>query len=192
MGTVAGLLLAAGAGTRYGMPKALVPTHDGTLLVERGLRTLRDSGCAPVIVVLGASSEEVRAKANLTGAVAIINNDWLTGMGSSLRTGLQALEPTLADSAAVLLVDTPGITPEAVKRISSHGAADALVAATYNGHLGHPVLLGRKHWGGVIGRALGDRGARPYLRAHADELTLIACDDVADGRDMDTPGALDV
>src|SRR5262245_48940414 len=115
------------------MPKALVP-HDGMLLVERGLRTLRDGGCAPVIVVLGASSEEVRAKANLTGAVVSTNHDWLTGIGSSLRTGLQALEPTLADSAAVLLVDTPGITPEAVKRITSYGAADALVAATYAGH----------------------------------------------------------
>ncbi|HEY7174322.1 MAG TPA: NTP transferase domain-containing protein, partial [Micromonosporaceae bacterium] len=94
---------------------------------------------------------------------------------------------TTVDAAAILLVDTPGITPAAVSRITDHGSSGALVAATYGGELGHPVLLGRDHWPGVVEAAVGDRGARPYLRAHRDILTLVPCDDVASGDDMDTP-----
>ena len=186
MGSVAGLLLAAGAGRRYGMPKALVPHGDG-LLVEHGLGTLRDGGASPIVVVLGARHEEIEDRADLAGAVVIINEDWPTGMGSSLRAGLTALGSTDVDAVAVLLVDTPGITSGAVRRITDRGGPSALVAATYGGELGHPVLLGRDHWRGVIEAAVGDRGARPYLRAHRDDLVLIACDDVASGEDIDTP-----
>jgi nicotine blue oxidoreductase len=188
MGTVAGVLLAAGAGRRYGMPKALVP-YAGGLLVEHGLRTLRDGGCDPVVVVIGAQHEDVVAQVDLVDATVIVNDDWDTGMGSSLRAGLAALGSTSAEATAVLLVDTPGITPAAVQRITAYGSPDALVAATYGGEIGHPVLLGRDHWPGVIAAATGDQGARPYLRAHRDYLRHVACDDIADGEDMDTPPA---
>ncbi|HEU0239112.1 MAG TPA: nucleotidyltransferase family protein [Micromonosporaceae bacterium] len=186
MVAVAGILLAAGAGRRYGMPKALV-TYDGGLLVEHGLATLRDGGAEPLIVVLGAQHDEVLARADLAGANVVVNADWDTGMGSSLRTGLGALSESAADAAAILLVDTPGITPAAVRRIIERGAPAALVAATYGGELGHPVLLGRDHWPGVIQAAIGDRGARPYLRAHRDLVAFVPCDDVASGEDLDTP-----
>jgi len=180
------MLLAAAPVQRTGAPMALVQ-HEGMRLVERGLRTLVAGGCSPVIVVLGCGAQEVRERANLNGAVVIINKVWRDGLGSSLRTGLNALEPTLVDGVSFLLSETPGITAAAVRRVNALGADDALVAATYEGHLGHPVLLGRKHWPGVAGRAIGDFGARPYLRAHAAELTLIACDDVSVGRDIDFP-----
>lgn len=188
---VAGILLAAGAGRRYGMPKALV-TYDGRLLVEHGLVTLRDGGADPLVVVLGAQHDDVVARSDLAGATVVINTAWDTGMGSSLRAGLGALSEAATasgatDAAAILLVDTPGITPAAVRRIIERGAPAALVAATYAGELGHPVLLGRDHWPGVIEAATGDRGARPYLRAHRDLVALVPCDDVASGEDMDTP-----
>jgi len=186
MGTVAGLLLAAGAGRRYGMPKALV-RHGGGLLVDHGVRTLRDGGCAPIAVVLGAQHADVRRLADLGDATVVVNEDWDTGMGSSLRVGLAALGSTTAQAVAVLLVDTPGITAAAVARIRAYGRPDALAAATYGGEMGHPVLLGRDHWAGVIEAATGDRGARPYLRRHQDDLVFVACDDIADGADMDTP-----
>ena len=186
MGTVAGLLLAAGAGRRYGMPKALVH-YGGGLLVDHGVRTLRDGGCVPIAVVLGASHADVRAQADLGQASVVVNDEWDSGMGSSLRAGLAALASTTAEAAIVLLVDTPGITAAAVERIRSYGRPGALAAATYGGEMGHPVLLGREHWPGVIDAATGDRGARPYLRQHQDDLVLVACDDIADGADMDTP-----
>jgi CTP:molybdopterin cytidylyltransferase MocA len=111
-----------------------------------------------------------------------------TGMGSSLRTGLAALESMDADAAVVLLVDTPGITPAAVSRLREAAATDpatALVIATYDGQRGHPVLLGRAHWAGVSQLAVGDVGARPYLARHP--VVEVACEDIADPTDMDVP-----
>lgn len=179
---VAGLLLAAGGGRRYGMPKALVE-RDGELLVERALRTAR-AVCHPVVVVLGAAAEEVRQRADLAGATVVVNEDWETGMASSLRAGLTAL-PRDADAALVLLVDQPGMTPEALARLAEQAAPDALAVATYDGVRGHPVLLGRAHWTGVAATARGDEGARRYLAAH--EVAEVDCTALADPTDLDLP-----
>jgi nicotine blue oxidoreductase len=180
----AGLLLAAGAGRRYGMPKALV-RHGDHLLVEHALRTLETAGCTPLVVVLGAAADQVQHAADLSDATVVVNPDWETGMGSSLRAGLAALQATAAASTIVLLVDTPGITAAAVGRVAGRSAPDALAVATYQGVRGHPVLLGRDHWAGVGDLATGDVGAKPYLAAHSP--TEVPCDDVAHGTDLDVP-----
>ncbi|MDG4800808.1 nucleotidyltransferase family protein [Micromonospora sp. WMMD980] len=182
----AGLLLAAGAGRRYGMPKALL-THRGGLLVEHAAGILTSAGCDPVVVVLGAAADEVRARARLPRVVR--NDAWPTGMGSSLRAGLAALLTTPAVAAVVTLVDMPGLTPAAVRRVARDATAGSLaVAAHRDGTQGHPVLLGRDHWAGAARAAVGDRGARDYLRAHRDRLRVVPCADVADGADVDRPG----
>jgi CTP:molybdopterin cytidylyltransferase MocA len=183
---IAGLVLAAGAGRRYGGPKALV-RYDGRLLVERAVDVVRAAGCAPVAVVLGAAADEVRAQARLGDALLVVNPDWSSGMGSSLRTGLAALTDTGAVAAVVQLVDTPGITPEAVRRFVALADHEVLAMAGYGDRRGHPVLLGRDHWHGVVRLAVGDVGARPYLASHADLVRVIPCDDVADDTDLDTP-----
>jgi CTP:molybdopterin cytidylyltransferase MocA len=176
--TVAGLVLAAGAGTRYGQPKAPV-IIDGERLVDRAVRLLTDGGCDPVIVVLGAWVGEV------AGADIIVNDGWPEGMGSSLRTGLQALsEDTTADAVIVTLVDLPGLSPEAIRRIAD---ADAdLVVACYSGERGHPVKLARRHWAEAIAVAQGDEGARRLLRGR-DDVVLVEVGDVAAGYDVDVP-----
>jgi len=194
---VAGLLLAAGAGRRFGGPKALV-SRGGPLWVESAAAALRDGGCAPVVVVLGAGADEVRARAVLPGAVVVENARWATGMGSSLRAGLAALGPAGragpaasgvdaagVDAVVVLPVDTPGIAAGAVRRFVALAAPSALARATYAGAPGHPVLIGRDHWAGVSASAAGDAGARDYLRAHG--ATPVPCEDVADGADVDRP-----
>ncbi|MEU8240488.1 nucleotidyltransferase family protein [Actinoplanes missouriensis] len=184
--SVAGLVLAAGAGRRYGMPKALV-RYDGQLLVERAADTLSRAGVDRVLIVLGAAADEVRARGRLPETV--VNPDWETGMGSSLRTGLAALAATPGCTAAVvLLVDMPGVSPAAVRRITAHAAPDALVMGGYSDRRGHPVLLGRDHWSGVSASATGDRGARDYLRTH--EVVVVEVGDVADDKDLDEPGNL--
>jgi CTP:molybdopterin cytidylyltransferase MocA len=184
--TVAGLVLAAGAGRRYGMPKALVE-YEGRRLVDRAVDTLRGGGADPVVVVLGAAAGQVRQAARLERCTVVENPDWDTGMGSSLRAGLTALATTGAVAAVVLLVDTPGITAEAVRRVAGGSAPDALVTGGYGDRWGHPVLLGRDHWPGVAALAVGDTGARPYLRAHAGAVRVVPCDDVSDDHDLDTP-----
>jgi CTP:molybdopterin cytidylyltransferase MocA len=184
---VAGLVLAAGGGRRYGMPKALVE-FEGSLLVERAVRTAA-AVCDPVLVVLGAQAVDVWRTADLTGATVLANADWETGMASSLRTGLDGLRgwPGRVDAVLVQLVDVPGMTPAALARVAAHAAPDALAVATYDGVRGHPVLLGREHWAGVAATATGDEGARAYLAAH--EVTEVDCTGLADPTDLDVPPA---
>ena len=183
---VAGVLLAAGAGRRFGMPKALV-RHRGRLFVETAAEVLREAGCDPVIVVLGASAEHARVSAELPGTTVIDNPDWASGMGSSLRVGLAAL-PDDVLAAVILPVDTPGVTAAAVRRVAEHAAPGALARATYDGQPGHPVLIGRDHWAAVSASATGDQGAREYLRTHS--VTEVPCADIAEGLDVDTPADL--
>jgi nicotine blue oxidoreductase len=186
---VAGLVLAAGAGRRYGGPKALV-SYQGRPLVERAAGALRDAGCARTLVVLGAEAERVRRAAPGLPET-VVNPDWESGMGSSLRVGLAALAAGPAVAAVVLLVDMPGVTAEAVRRVIRPAGEDALVMGGYDGRRGHPVLLGRRHWAGAAATADGDRGARDYLRGHAAEVRVVPVGDVADDRDVDVPSDLE-
>lgn len=173
-----GLLLAAGAGTRYGGPKALVEGWAADRVMA-----LREGGCDGVVVVLGAQAEAARRR--VPGDVeVVVAEDWESGMGASLRAGLAAAGTSQADVAVVVLVDTPGLTAASVARVlgSSYGPA-ALVQAVYDGAPGHPVVLGREHWDGAAGSAHGDQGARGYLGAHG--ALRVECGDIGDGTDVD-------
>lgn len=172
MGT-AGLVLAAGEGRRFGGPKAPA-VIDGERLVDRAVRVLREGGCDPVVVVLGAWVGEV------PGADVVVNTEWADGMGSSLRAGLAALD---ADRVVVTLVDLPGMTGAAIRRCVESPAR--LAQGAVDGERGHPVVLGTEHIAGVVSAARGDRGARDYLREHATEVTVIEIGDVASGEDLD-------
>jgi CTP:molybdopterin cytidylyltransferase MocA/ribosomal protein S18 acetylase RimI-like enzyme len=186
---VDGLLLAAGAGTRMGRPKALVVGDDGTPWLHASLQRLQEGGCRRVTVVLGAEAEEAavllaRAPVAHEDVHVVVAGDWAEGMGASLRAGLAVLDRG-ADAVVVSLVDLPDVSAEVVRRVVA--AADgpaSLARATYDGRPGHPVLLGRDHWDGVLATASGDKGARDYLAAH--EVAALECGDLATGRDVDT------
>ncbi|WP_292673460.1 nucleotidyltransferase family protein [Nocardioides sp.] len=178
-----GLLLAAGAGSRMGQPKALVSDADGSWL-ERGVRVLDDGGCDGVTVVLGARSAEAVAFLDGLGVDVVIAHDWESGMSASLRAGLRGMPPD-ATAALVLLVDLPDLTASVVRRVLDSGTGPGVLArATYDGRPGHPVLIGRDHWAAVAATATGDRGARDYLEAH--EHLSVECGDLASGIDVDS------
>lgn len=180
-----GLLLAAGAGRRMGMPKALVTDDAGSWLL-RGVETLRAGGCDRVSVVLGAEADRARPLLDGYDVAVVVAGDWAEGMGASLRAGLTSLAGSTEPGVVVSLVDLPDLVPAVVSRVVAAAAADgpaALARAAYDGRPGHPVLLGRDHWAGVVATAVGDQGARTYLAAH--DVTLVECGDLASGLDVD-------
>jgi CTP:molybdopterin cytidylyltransferase MocA/ribosomal protein S18 acetylase RimI-like enzyme len=203
--TVAGVLLAAGEGSRFGRPKALVDLN-GHTLAERGAELLRAGGADPILIVTGA------AQVNLPRTHTVYNPDWRTGMGSSLRAALRALisagpthppetparpaaEPVipLTDVGAVVvaLADQPAVGSEAVARlIAAYRGGASVAVAAYEGQPRNPVLLAREHWPEVIATATGDTGARAFLRARADLVTLVECGDTGRPDDIDTPADL--
>lgn len=185
LGTVAGVLLAAGSGSRLGSPKALVRLGS-SLLVERGQVLLCSAGCDPVVVVLGAAAEEVRAVADLDGAQVLVNPDWATGMGSSVRVALASLGPSV-QAAVVALADQPLVGPAAVRRLVAAWRDGAVAAvATYGGVPRNPVLLDRCTWPEVRRTAVGDVGARTFLLDHPDLVRQVSCDDTGSPDDLDT------
>lgn len=181
---VAGLLLAAGAGRRFGGPKAEVELG-GERLVDIGVRTLAEGGCSCVVVVAGAVDLDV------PGARVVTNPDWASGLGSSLRAGLSVLAAGGAvDATVVLLVDTPWVSPEAVRRVVAAASASPAAIATYGGRRGHPVVLGSAVWGDVADLAVGDVGAKAWLGAHPDLVLEVDCSGLGDARDVDRPADL--
>jgi CTP:molybdopterin cytidylyltransferase MocA len=122
----------------------------------------------------------------LPGVVSVHNPDWMSGMGSSLATGLRALAGG-ATAAVIALADQPLIGAEAVRRlIGAYASGAAVAVAAYGGKPRNPVLIDRVHWPAVIDTAIGDAGARPFLRAHPGLVTLVECGDTGSPADIDT------
>jgi nicotine blue oxidoreductase len=161
---VGAVVIAAGAATRFGAPKQ-------ALLIDEVLARVRASTeVGEIVVVVGAHELE-------TDARMVRCSEWELGGGASLRCGLRALEPK-TEAAVVLLADGPDLSPAAIDRVVAAWRAGAgqVVAASYEGVRGHPVLLGRAVWDSVP-----DEGAR------ALEPVLVPCDDLGAPGDVDRP-----
>jgi CTP:molybdopterin cytidylyltransferase MocA len=171
MAQVTGIVLAAGAGTRAGGPKALRIDDDGMPWLHRAVAALQAGGCDEIVVVLGAGAG--RARALTPAGVRIVEAaDWAAGLSSSVRAGLAA---ATGDAAVITLVDLHAMPAEAVARIlESPVEPGTLRRATYGGRPGHPVLLGRDHWVAAAASAEGDRGAGRYLKAQGAELVELS------------------
>ena len=189
---MAGLVLAAGSGRRYGSPKALADTGEGPWVL-RALAAL--VGLPHRLVVIGAAAPDVRAV--LPDDVEPVENPaHAKGLGSSLRAGLRAAgaHPDVV-AVVVLPVDLPDVGRPVVDRVlrtvldpvggTVPELPDVLARATFAGRPGHPVVLGRHHWTGAAAAAVGDTGAHDYLRRHG--VLGIECGDLAGGADVDRP-----
>lgn len=177
-GSVAGVLLAAGAGTRFGQPKVLAQQGEW---LRVAVEALVGGGCDDVVVVLGAALTEVPPPAR-----AVVAADWATGLSASVRAGLDAADA--ADLAVLHLVDTPDVDAAVVARVLGAAASSAsgLARATYGGRPGHPVVIARRHWAALSETLHGDEGARTFLKGNVD-LVSVECDDLASGADVDAP-----
>lgn len=173
-----GVVLAAGAGRRYGRPKVLV---DGWL--DSAVGALRGGGCADVVVVLGAA--EVEPPPGVTAVTAV---RWRDGLSASVRTGLEQADRLGADYAVLHVVDTPDVGPAVVARVFGRALASpsGLARAFFGDRPGHPVVIARRLWPEVLAQISGDHGAGAYLRTR-DDVEAVDCADLAGGRDVDEP-----
>lgn len=182
-----GVVLAAGAGSRLGMPKALAAGSSGHTWAADTAAVMAAGGCDRVLVVVGADADAV-ADSLPPEATAITCPDWATGIAASLRAGLLAAQAVPGGQRVVVVpVDTPGLSAAAVRRVLDIAGPSqmALVRAVYRGVPGHPVVFGAQHLSGAIASVAGDQGARGYLLEHG--ATRVECSDVAAGEDVDTP-----
>lgn len=187
MGRSAGIVLAAGASRRMGRPKQLLPV-DGRPLLEIVVAEACGSRLDEVLVVLGAEAERVRTAVPMGRARTIVNDDYRSGMGSSLRLGVDAM-PGDVDRLVVILGDQPGVSSALLDDLLDlqHSSGQPAAALSFDGLLHPPVVLVRQLWDGL--RSLeGDVGCRAVIRARPE---LVAVRPVGGGLrhpvDVDTP-----
>lgn len=173
-----GVLLAAGAGRRYGKPKVLV---DGWL--DAAVHALQGGGCDGVVLVLGAA--EVPEP---PGVTAVVAPHWRDGLSASVRAGLAEAGRLRADYAVLHVIDTPDVGPAVVARVLARAASSGsgLARACFGDRPGHPVVIARRHWPALLEQLSGDRGAAAYLRGRPD-VENVECGDLAGGQDIDEP-----
>lgn len=185
MNGVSAVVLAAGAGSRFGGGKLLAP-FAGKTLIEATLNGLRDAPVDEIIVVVGNRSEELRSLCEPYGARVVENLGWEEGMSTSVRIGLTAMEPEI-QAAVFLLADQPLVGSEAVVRlVNAFERGSDVAVATYNGSPRNPVLFSRDIWPLLERELSGDEGARRFIRRHPELVVEVPCDDVADPADVDT------
>jgi len=181
---VRAIVLAAGAGSRFGGGKLLAKLND-VPLVEHVLAALEASPVDETVVVVGPDAERLREVCRPYGARVVENPGWARGQSTSVRAGLHSLGPE-ARAAVVLLADQP-FAGGAVERLVAAFEAGARVAvATYGGEPRSPVLFSRGVWPPLEAQLRGDEGARAFLRRHPELVTRVRCDEVGDPADVDT------
>lgn len=170
--TIAAVVLAAGESTRFGAPKQ-------RLLLPAVLDRLAGSEVEEIVVVEGAYELALPSNAMSQGVRLVSCDAWELGPGASLRCGLAALGPEV-EAAVVVLADGPNLQPAEIARVLDvWRAEDGIVAASYAGARGHPLVLGRETWNDVPDEGLHTRLVR-----------LVPCEDLGEPGDVDTPDDL--
>jgi molybdenum cofactor cytidylyltransferase len=187
--SVAGLVLAAGASTRMGTPKQLLPIGQATLL-DRVLAESLQSELDAVVLVLGFKMEEilkgVKTSLRHPKLKVIENKSYALGMSSSITTGLSAVEKE-CDYVMILLGDMPHVTSKLINLLLSRGRESGcpLAAVTSAGRRSHPVMIGRPFYP-LLHQLQGDEGARSLFAEHADQVCFVETEENYDDRDIDT------
>jgi molybdenum cofactor cytidylyltransferase len=182
---ICGLILAAGAGTRFGdKPKQLAELEGRPLLDHAIASQCAVAELERIVVVLGARAEEIMAKVDFMRAEPVVCERWKDGQAASLRRGIEVLSGEAhLTKVIVTLGDQPRMTPELIARFVNEPPA---TRAVYDGRPGHPVVLGPVQLR-LIGNLHGDRGARDLLQGGK----TIECGHLRSARDVDTPEDLE-
>jgi molybdenum cofactor cytidylyltransferase len=173
---VSGLVLGAGASSRFGQPKQLLPFRGGTLLGWVINQAELATGLDEVIVVLGRAADEIREKVVFGNAKVVENPVFGSGCASSYRAGIGALD-SRSDAIMILLGDQPGVDPETIDRVADEWRrGDGQIAlASYQGREGHPMLFARPLFDKLVGLH-GDKAAWKLVDANPDMVRVIPFD----------------
>ncbi len=185
--SVAAIILAAGRSSRMGSHKLLLPFR-GRPIVNWVLAAACASQADPVIVIIGHEAEKIDAALRAERWFLAIHNPWyVEGMSTSLRIGLAAT-PKDVDGAIILLGDQPLVTAEIINAMIAESARepDAIIAASYEGRRGNPVLFPRQYFA-ELDTTTGDEGGRSVLTRYPERVRLVEIDDALAGFDVDTP-----
>ncbi len=169
------VILAAGGSLRLGRPKQLMQFR-GKTLVRRIVDFAREAGCDPVAVVVGSDKEKIVAELRDSGAMIVENEHWRTGIGSSIRAGVQHLIDNEPLAAIVLLVcDQPFVDAELIKQLLAHRAMSrkAIAASRYGDTVGVPALFDRSCFSELL--AIDDEaGAKKIILQNRERVTEFA------------------
>lgn len=173
---VSGLILGAGASTRFGRPKQLLPFNGTTLLGWACGQAAQATGLDEVIVVLGRAADEIRQQVDFGSAKVVENPVYGEGCASSYRAGISALDPS-CEAMMILLGDQPGIEPQIINRVADEWRQDdgRILLASYRGRKGHPMLFARPFFDKLVGLH-GDKAAWKLVDANADLVREVAFD----------------
>lgn len=167
------IVLAAGKSSRLGHPKQLI-VHAGETLVRRAALAALEAGADRVVVVLGSDAARVALDLNIPSVEIVINEEWESGLASSLAAGVRAITAKHScDAVMVTLADQPLVDAAALERlISAFDANHRIVAAAYAGTIGVPAIFGSEHIPELL-LLKGDLGAGQWMRARMSEVTPV-------------------
>ena len=182
---IAGVVLAAGGSRRMGRPKQLLE-HEGVSLLRRTALTAVESTLDPLVVVLGSNSGLFVDEIDDLALQIVVNNQWETGLGGSIRTGVDAIAAMEFDAVVILLSDQPFVTSTVIRRlIEAYRSSNApIVASRYSNALGVPALFDRTLLSSLAGIP-GDRGAKDLMASAGDAVFGVDFPEAA--LDVDTP-----
>jgi molybdenum cofactor cytidylyltransferase len=187
---IGGVILAAGASTRMGIPKQLLQ-FGGETMLRRAASAALEAGCRPLVVVTGADAAASRQALRGLDVREVKNPQWESGISASVRVGIEALVTANPQTAAVVLMlcDQPFVTREIIAQlVAAHlETGRSIVASRYGGSYGVPALFGKVHFAELT-TLEGDAGAKRVIQKHLPEVRLVS---FPEGEiDIDTPDDL--
>lgn len=183
--TIGTIILAAGASSRLGQPKQLLE-HNGVPLVRHMAQLAVDFNAGPIVVVTGANAEAVTEALHDMRVRHVLNPNWQTGMASSLKVGVEALEKAFPEAILVLLTDQPYVSRALLEQLAEQAASTHknIIASQYGDVLGVPILF-RPAFYNALKDLTGDTGARKLVRDHPEEVASVPFEQGI--IDLDTP-----
>lgn len=168
------LILAAGSSSRLGKPKQLLKFGEETLL-SKTIKSAQEAILGPVLVVLGSQSDLIKSTLKIDGVKWIVNQNWESGMASSLKLGLNILEENYdPDQVLLLLSDQPFVSPELIHQLMTEkeNSTKGIAACSYADTIGVPAIIEKKYFSELL-NLKGDQGAKKVIKHHLDDLVQI-------------------